>query len=63
MSQSQEKDRSSQHPTVREHPEQRRQEETGREDPEEASEVGHPPSESHQPIGRNPNTKKSGEAA
>ena len=40
-----EKDRSSQHPTVREHPEQRRQQETGREDPVEVSEVGGPPSE------------------
>jgi hypothetical protein len=40
MNQSQEPSRSEQHPTVTEHPEQRRQEKTGREDPEEVSEVG-----------------------
>jgi hypothetical protein len=34
------------HPTVTEHPEQRRQEETGREDASEAGEVGRPPSSS-----------------
>lgn len=33
------------HPVVTEHPEQRRQEETGREDPTETGEVGRPPSE------------------
>lgn len=42
MSQSQQSIRSDQHPTVTEHPEQRRQEKTGREDPEEVSEVGRP---------------------
>lgn len=42
MSQRQEPIRSDQHPTVTEHPEQRRQEKTGREDPEEVSEVGRP---------------------
>jgi hypothetical protein len=34
------------HPTVTEHPEQRRQEETGREDASEPGEVGRPPSSS-----------------
>lgn len=47
MNQPQDRDRSSEHPTLREHPEQRRQEETGREDPTEVSEVGRPPSESN----------------
>jgi hypothetical protein len=42
MSQQPESSRSEQHPTVTEHPEQRRQENTGREDPEEVSEVGRP---------------------
>lgn len=37
-----------QHPMVREHPEQRRQEETGREDADEPGEVGRPPSEQPQ---------------
>jgi hypothetical protein len=40
------------HPTVTEHPEQRRQEETGRED---AGEVGRPPSSSESPF---PSKKK-----
>jgi hypothetical protein len=38
-------------PAVREHPEQRRQEETGHEDASEASEVGRPPSEEQKPEG------------
>lgn len=44
MTQSLDNDRSSQHPTVIEHPEQLRQEETGREDPAEVNQVGKPPS-------------------
>jgi hypothetical protein len=44
------------HPTVSEHPEQRRQEETGHEDASDPSEVGHPPS-------KNPIPKKSENAA
>lgn len=43
MSQSPERDRDQEHPTIREHPEQRRQEESGREDPTEpAALVGAP---------------------
>jgi hypothetical protein len=42
---------SSSHPIVREHPEQRRQEETGHEDASEVSEVGGPPSEEQKPKG------------
>ena len=34
------------HPSVSEHPEQRRQEETGHEDASDPSEVGRPPSQS-----------------
>jgi hypothetical protein len=56
MNQPQDRDRSSEHPTVREHPEQRRQEETGREDPTEVSEVGRPPSESRKPNAESPGT-------
>jgi hypothetical protein len=37
------------HPTVTEHPEQRRQEETGQEDASDATEVGHPPSNTSNP--------------
>jgi hypothetical protein len=37
------------HPTVTEHPEQRRQEETGQEDASSAGEVGRPPSTSKDP--------------
>ena len=37
------------HPTVTEHPEQRRQEETGQEDASDASEVGRPPSQTKDP--------------
>ncbi len=37
------------HPTVTEHPEQRRQQETGREDASETGEVGRPPSGSQNP--------------
>ena len=36
---------SHQHPTVTEHPEQKRQEETGREGPADAANVGRPPSQ------------------
>jgi hypothetical protein len=43
------------HPTVTEHPEQRRQEETGREDASEPGEVGRPPSSSESPL---PSKKK-----
>jgi hypothetical protein len=35
------------HPSASEHPEQRRQEETGHEDASDPSEVGRPPSESN----------------
>jgi hypothetical protein len=42
MSPRPEPSRTEQHPTVTEHPEQRRQERTGREDPEEVSEEGRP---------------------
>jgi hypothetical protein len=45
----QKQDEQKQHPTVREHPEQRRQEETGQEDASEAIEVGRPPSETKDP--------------
>lgn len=41
----QRKEESSSHPTVREHPEQRRQEETGHEDASEVGDVGRAPSE------------------
>ncbi|HEY1808950.1 MAG TPA: hypothetical protein VGG42_10330 [Acidobacteriaceae bacterium] len=44
------------HPTVTEHPEQRRQEETGQEDASDATEVGRPPSQT-------PNPKKQDHAA
>lgn len=37
-----ERSESEKHPVVSEHPEQRRQEETGREDASEAGEVGRP---------------------
>lgn len=37
------------HPAVTEHPEQRRQEQTGREDASDASEVGRPPSQTPSP--------------
>jgi hypothetical protein len=37
------------HPSVTEHPEQRRQEETGQEDASDTGEVGRPPSESNDP--------------
>lgn len=35
---------SQKHPSVSEHPEQRRQEETGHEDPSDPGEIGRPPS-------------------
>lgn len=38
-------DEQKQHPTVTEHPEQRRQEETGQEDASDATEVGRPPAD------------------
>lgn len=38
------------HPTVTEHPEQRRQEETGQEDASDATEVGRPPSQTSNPA-------------
>lgn len=44
------------HPTVTDHPEQRRQEETGQEDASDATEVGRPPSQT-------PNPKKQEHAA
>lgn len=44
MSENQQREESK-HPTVTEHPEQRRQEETGREDPAETNEIGRPPSQ------------------
>jgi hypothetical protein len=37
------------HPKVTEHPEQRRQEETGQEDASDATEVGRPPSQTSDP--------------
>jgi hypothetical protein len=37
------------HPQITEHPEQRRQEETGQEDASDASEVGRPPSRTSDP--------------
>lgn len=37
------------HPVVTEHPEQRRQEETGQEDASDAGEVGRPPSGNRSP--------------
>jgi hypothetical protein len=43
------------HPVVTEHPEQRRQEETGHEDASEPGEVGRPPSSSE---GSHPNKKE-----
>lgn len=45
MNQRQEWEQDNQHPSVSEHPEQRRQEETGREDPIDPSEIGRPPSQ------------------
>jgi hypothetical protein len=41
--------KSQSHPTVSEHPEQRRQEETGHEDASDPSEVGRPSSQTQQP--------------
>ena len=38
-----------QHPKITEHPEQRRQEETGQEDASDATEVGRPPSQTSNP--------------
>lgn len=58
MNQPQDRDRSSQQPTVREHPEQRRQEETGREDPTEAGEIGRPPSERRNPSQDRPGSRR-----
>ncbi|HEY6448709.1 MAG TPA: hypothetical protein VIY53_19800 [Acidobacteriaceae bacterium] len=49
MSQSQDPIRSEQHPTVTEHPEQLRQEKTGREDPAEVRDVGRPSSSDTKP--------------
>lgn len=52
MTQGQQKqggDEQKQHPVVREHPEQRRQEETGQEDASDAGEVGRAPSKSGNP--------------
>lgn len=63
MSEPRDQDRASNHPTVREHPEQGRQEETGREDASEASEVGRPQPESHEPTGAPSKTRKPEEAA
>lgn len=47
--QGQEEEKQKQHPVVREHPEQQRQEETGQEDASDAGEVGRPPSKSGNP--------------
>lgn len=47
--QDQRQDQQKQHPSVSEHPEQRRQEETGQEDASNAGEVGQPPSKSSDP--------------
>jgi hypothetical protein len=44
-----EKPEAQDHPRVGEHPEQRRQEETGQEDASDASEVGRPPSQTSNP--------------
>jgi hypothetical protein len=52
----QRKDEGSSHPTVREHPEQRRQEETGHEDASEVNEVG-------QPTSKEPSPRKAENAA
>ncbi|HZZ38093.1 MAG TPA: hypothetical protein VFE06_03105 [Acidobacteriaceae bacterium] len=46
MSQNPEREK---HPTVTDHPEQRRQEETGQEDASDATEVGRPPSQTSNP--------------
>ena len=43
-----------QHPRVTEHPEQRRQEETGQEDASNAAEVGRPPSQTPNPKKQEP---------
>lgn len=53
-------ERRGEHPVVREHPEQQRQEETGREDPTEANEVGRPPSDA---AGKRGPEQKDGERA
>lgn len=58
MNQSPEGERDRQRPTVREHPEQRRQEESGREDPVEPDEVGRPSSERHTPGSERPRSRK-----
>jgi hypothetical protein len=47
------------HPSVSEHPEQRRQEETGHEDASDPTEVGRPPSQSP----TQPNAQKKSEHA
>jgi len=44
MTDSQRNDEQKKHPSMSEHPEQRRQEETGQEDASDAGEVGQPPS-------------------
>lgn len=51
------------HPTVTEHPEQRRQEETGHEDASEAEEVGRPPSGTKDPKKDRKDRNKSEHAA
>lgn len=50
-----------QHPTVSEHPEQRRQEETGHEDAGDPGEVGRPPSKGQQ--SKSQDSRKSNQAA
>ena len=49
MTQGQQQSEPGKHPSISEHPEQRRQEETGHEDASEPSEVGRPPSQGKGP--------------
>lgn len=58
MSQSPERERDHGRPVIREHPEQRRQEESGREDPTEPEEVGNPSSERRTPGSERPISRR-----
>lgn len=58
MNQPPERERDRDRPIIREHPEQRRQEESGREDPTEPSEIGRPGSERRTPGSERPGSRK-----
>ena len=58
MNQPRERERDRAQPIIREHPEQRRQEESGREDPTEPEEIGRPVSERRTPGSERPGSRK-----